>query len=89
MIKIFVGGLPGSTTEESLTALFSEYGTVRGVRLQKDIFTGACRGFATVDMEGHEARAAIDALNGMDLEGKQLRVGRDKSRKGGRGGRRR
>ena len=89
MLKIFVGGLPASTNEASLTALFSQYGTVRALNLPKDIFSGDCRGFATVDMEGHEARAAIAALDGAEFEGRNIRVGLDKGRKGGRGGRRR
>ena len=88
MIKIFVGGLPASATEESVTQLFATYGTVRGLSIAKDLFSGACKGFANVEMEGHEARAAIAALNGADFEGAQLRVSLDKSRKN-RGGRRR
>ena len=64
MKKLFVGGLPSSTTEESLQALFSEYGTVRSMNLIKDLFSGNCKGFAFLEMEGHEARAAIAGLDG-------------------------
>lgn len=81
MIKLSVGGLPASTTEQSLTELFSQYGAVRSMKLQKDIFTGACRGFANLSMEGHEARAAIAALDGAEFEGRNIRVGLDKGRK--------
>lgn len=90
MLTLSVRGLPKSTTEESLNALFSEYGVVRSMKLVKDLFSGDCRGFATIDMEGHEARAAISALDGAEFQGGQLRVGIDRPRPGGkRGGRRR
>jgi len=90
MITLSVRGLPRSTTEESLTALFSQYGVVRSLRLVKDLFSGECRGFATIDMEGHEARAAMSALDGTEFQGGQIRVGPDKPRaKRGGGGRRR
>lgn len=88
LITLSVRGLPRSTTEESLTTLFSEYGTVRSLKLVKDLFSGECKGFATLDMEGHEARAAIAALDGSDLNGSLIRVGPDRYNKG-RGGRRR
>lgn len=71
-----------------MTALLSEYGTVRSIRLPADIFTGRCRGFALIEMEGHEARAAVAALDGKTLDDKILRVrfDADKKKKGrGRG----
>jgi len=90
MITLSVRGLPRSTTEESLTALFSQYGVVRSLKLVKDLFSGECRGFATIDMEGHEARAAMNALDGSEFQGGQIRVGPDRPRgKRGGGGRRR
>ncbi|MCU7881127.1 MAG: RNA-binding protein [Candidatus Thiodiazotropha sp. (ex Lucinoma aequizonata)] len=88
MITLSVRGLPRSTTEESLTALFTEYGVVRSLKVAKDIFSGDCKGFATIDMEGHEARAAITALDGSELSGSMICVGPDRPRKG-RGGKRR
>ncbi len=88
MITLSVRSLPRSTTEESLTALFSEYGVVRSLKLAKDLFSGDCKGFATIDMEGHEARAAIAALDGKELDGNIIRVGPFREMKG-RGGRRR
>jgi len=86
--KIFVGSLPPSTTEESLQALFSEFGTVRSLKLVKDLFSGHCKGFGFLEMEGHEARAAIAALDGKSLEGNLLKVKYEEERKGGRGRRR-
>jgi RNA recognition motif-containing protein len=53
------------------------------------VFTRKCRGFGLVDMEGHEARAAMAALNGFLLKGRNIRVGEEqvkgKRRGGGRG----
>lgn len=88
MITLSVRGLPRSTTEETLTTLFSEYGTVRSLKLVKDLFSGECKGFATIAMEGHEARAAMAALDSSNWNGSLIRVGPDRPHKG-RGGRRR
>jgi len=71
---MFVGSLPSDTTEAALTKLFSAYGQVRAIQIATDVFSGQCKGFAFVDMEGHEARAAIDGLNGKMYHGKYLRV---------------
>ncbi len=85
MITLFVRGLPRSSTEESVTELFNQYGVVRSIKLATDIFSGDCRGFATVDMEGHEGRAAISGLDGSLFNGSEIRVGqnRPKNRRGG------
>jgi RNA recognition motif-containing protein len=69
-----------------VTALFNEFGVVRAVKLVKDIFSGDCKGFATVDMEGHEGRAAMAALDGREVNGSLIQVGpnRPKDKRGGR-----
>jgi RNA recognition motif-containing protein len=64
MKKLFVGNLPQDATEDSVRSLFSEYGTVRSISVASDIFTGKCKGFGFIEMEGHEARAAQAALDG-------------------------
>jgi RNA recognition motif-containing protein len=88
LITLSIRGLPRSTTEESLQALLSEYGTVHSIKLVQDIFSGECKGFATIKMEGHEARAAISALDNTQFNGGLIRIGPDRpSNK--RGGRRR
>ena len=74
MKRLFVGNLPSDASEASVTELFSEYGKVRSIELAADIFTGNCRGFGFVGMEGHEARAAISALDGNFYRGKPLKV---------------
>jgi RNA recognition motif-containing protein len=72
--KLFIGNLPESTTEEDLKDLFSRYGTVRSSKLITDIFSGRCKGFGFIEMEGHEARAAITGLNGKYFNGNSLKV---------------
>lgn len=74
MKRLFVGSLPADTTEESLQELFSQFGTVRSIKLVKDLFTGKCKGFGFLEMEGHEARAAIAGLDGKSYEGSTLKV---------------
>jgi RNA recognition motif-containing protein len=88
MLRIYAGNLPADVTEKEFTELFAEHGRVRSIELARDIFTGRCRGFGFVEMEGHEARAAISALNGRNLRGNSLRVNEERPR-GKRGGRRR
>ncbi len=91
MKKMFIGNLPAATNEADVNELFSEFGTVRSVKLASDIFTGKCRGFGFVEMEGHEARAAISALDGKMFKGQALKVREEVPKKKGRrgGGRRR
>lgn len=72
--KLFIGNLPTSTSEKDLETLFSEFGTVRSSKLVMDVFSGQCKGFGFVEMEGHEARAAIAGLNGRDFNGKPIKV---------------
>lgn len=88
MLRIYAGNLPADTTEKEFNELFAEFGRVRSIELARDLFSGRCRGFGFVEMEGHEARAAISALNGRDLRGNSLRVNEERPREK-RGGRRR
>lgn len=89
MKKIFVGSLPDTATETSVTELFAEYGTVRSIQLIQDVFSGKCKGFGFIEMEGHEARAAIAGLDGKTFEGKSLKVKFEEARAKGKGKRRR
>ena len=90
MIRIFVSNLAPEASDEEVTELFSQYGTVREIRLVRDIFSNKCRGFGVLDMEGHEARAAIVGLDGSMFMGKPLKVKEEiqKGRGKKRGGRR-
>jgi len=89
MKKLFVGSLPPTTTEESLTELFSPFGKVRSLKLAKDLFSGRCKGFAFLEMEGHEARAAMAGLNGKSLDGYSLKVRFEQDKSNGPRGRHR
>ncbi len=86
MLTIFVGNLSPETREAELRELFAPYGTVRSLKLVADVFTGKCRGIGFVEMEGHEARAAMAALNGKTFKDRALRVNQERpdARRGGR-----
>lgn len=73
--NIYVGGLPYAVAEENLQELFSAYGIVEAARVITDRYTGQSRGFGFVEMSSpDEAQQAIQALNGSQLDGRQLVV---------------
>jgi len=73
--KIYVGGLPFSTSDSKLTDLFAQYGTVDSATVITDKFTGQSRGFGFVEMStAEEAGQAINGLNGSTLESRTLVV---------------
>lgn len=88
MKTLFVGNIPSQATEHEIEQLFSEYGTVRGLKMPRDIFSGHSKGFAFIDMEGHEARAAKAGLDGKSFLGGHLRVRDEKPQRKGAGRRR-
>jgi RNA recognition motif-containing protein len=74
-MSIYVGNLAYSVSEEDLTQVFAEYGKVKSVTLPTDRETGRMRGFAFVEMESAtEEDAAIEALDGAEWMGRDLRV---------------
>ncbi len=88
-MKLYVGNLSFSTTEETLQAEFGAHGQVEEVAVITDRDTGRPRGFAFVSMSNDsEARAAIEALNGTEVDGRTITVNeaRPKSEGGGGGG---
>ena len=89
MKKLYVGNLSFSTTEDELRTIFENHGSVASVNVITDRETGRARGFAFVEMEeASAADAAIQALDGTDLGGRNIRVNeaQDKRRGGGGGG---
>ena len=75
MKNVFVGNMSFQTTESQLTALFQPFGEVTRVQVMTDRDTGRSRGFAFVEMSNdEEAAAAIQALNGKELDGRTLTV---------------
>ena len=87
--KLYVGNLPYGFNDNDLQNLFSAYGAVRSAQVVKDRDTDRSRGFGFVEMDsGEEAQAAIDALNGQDVNGRPLTVNEAKPRedRGTRGG---
>jgi cold-inducible RNA-binding protein len=73
--KLFVGNLPYSTTEDQLNELFSQYGQLTEVKLITDRMTGRSRGIAFVEFANEEeAAAAVEAVNGYELDGRALMV---------------
>ena len=84
MKKLFIGNLPTDTSEDDLQNLFSEFGTVRSFKLVTDVFSGQCKGFGFIEMEGHEARAAIAGLDGKDFNGRPMKVNFESPKLAGR-----
>ena len=72
--KIFVGNLPFSATREELVDLFSAHGEVHDINLINDRETGRPRGFGFVEMDEQGALAAMQALDGKEFGGRDLRV---------------
>ncbi len=72
--RIFVGNLPRNATEARVKDLFSEFGKVHTIELITDMFSGECKGFGYIGMEGHEARAAIAKLSGAKFGENLLKV---------------
>jgi RNA recognition motif-containing protein len=86
-MKLYVGNLSFSTTEESLQNEFSAHGQVEEVAVITDRDTGRPRGFAFVTMSNDgEARAAIESLNGTELDGRTITVNEARPKTGAGGG---
>ena len=92
-MNIYVGNLSREATEEDLQQAFEAFGQVANINIIKDRFSGESRWFGFVEMpDKTEAQAAIEAMNGQDLKGRELNVNEakpreDKPRGGGGGGR--
>lgn len=92
-MNIFVGNLAKDVSDQELQSLFAECGSVRSVKIIRDLFSGESKGFAFVEMPGNaEAQKAINELNTRELKGKKIVVNearpRDDNRRRGGGNRR-
>ena len=93
--KLYVGGIPYTSTEDELRTAFAEAGSVASVSIISDRMTGRSRGFGFVEMSSvEEAQAAIDRWDGKELGGRTLSVSfarpqgerREREDRGGFGG---
>jgi len=91
-MDIYVGNLAYATTDDGLKAAFAAHGEVTSARVVTDRMTGRSKGFGFVEMPDRaQAQAAIDALNGQELDGRTIRVNESQpkprgERRGGFGG---
>lgn len=89
-MRIYVGNLSFQIDDESLRTAFAEFGDVEDVHVMVDRDTGRSRGFGFVTMpDDANARAAMESMDGTELEGRALRVNEAQPREqrgGGRGG---
>jgi len=86
-MNIYVGNLSFETNDGSLRAAFEAHGEVSSAQVISDRDTGSSRGFGFVEMPSdQEAQAAMTALDGSDLDGRQIKVNQAKPRGERRGG---
>ena len=86
-MNIYVGNISYSTNETMLEQSFSAYGTVDSARIITDRDSGRSKGFGFVEMSDQsEAQAAIEALNGTDIDGRSITVNEARPKPAGGGG---
>ncbi len=84
-MSIYVGNLPYEATEQEVNEVFSDYGVVKRVSIPVDRETGKVRGFGFVEMETESNEPpAIEALDGAEWMGRELRVNKARPRKDNR-----
>lgn len=79
-MNIYVGNLPYQTEEDEIKELFEEYGEVHSVKLITDHETGRIKGFGFVDMDQKGGVEAIKELDGIELQGRSIRVNEARER---------
>ncbi len=85
--KLFVGNLPFSVKSEDLKQIFSEHGEVSEAAVITDRFSGRSRGFGFVTFENDaDGDKAIEAMNGKDVEGREMTVNEARPQGGSEGG---
>jgi len=73
-VKLYIGNLAYSTVAETLSELFSEFGTVHDCYMPQDPATGLSRGFGFVTMDREDGLMAVEELNGCEIDGRIIRV---------------
>ena len=82
MVKtLYVGNLSYRMTEDGLKDIFAQYGDVTSAKIITDRETGRSRGFGFVEIEAENAQAAVEALDGKEIEGRGLKVNEARERK--------
>lgn len=85
MYKLFIGGLPFSTTDDELKEAFAAHGTVASAVVIRDRDSGRSKGFGFVEYENdEEGKAAEAAMNGKDLGGRNISVAQARPREDNR-----
>jgi RNA recognition motif-containing protein len=88
-MSIFIGNLPYEVSQDDLSQVFADYGTVKSIRMPTDRETGRVRGFAFVEMGSDaEEEKAIEALDGAEWVGRNLKVSKARPREDNGGNRR-
>lgn len=80
MKSIYVGNLSFDITSDKLRELFAAHGDVKSVKLINDRYTGKPRGFAFVEMDDDVADSAVHATDGLEVDGRNLKVNLAKPR---------
>ena len=88
-MKLYVGNLSYNTTDATLNDLFAPFGQVESARVITDRDSGTSKGFGFVEMSNSDAKKAMGALNGREIDGRAIRVNEAKPQenRGGGGGR--
>lgn len=89
-MNIYIGNLAYSVTEEELKNAFGQFGEIQSAKIITDKYSGQSKGFAFVEMDDSEGQAAIDGLNGTEINGREVKVNKarppeNRSRGGGGG----
>lgn len=87
-VKLFVGNLAWSIDDQTLEQVFSQHGDVQSARVINDRDTGRSRGFGFVEMDVEDIAAVIRATDGLEINGRPIRVNEAEDKGGPRGPRR-
>ena len=82
-VKLFVGNLPWSIGDADLEEVFQDLGAVQSARVITDRDTGRSRGFGFVEIQTDDVAAVIQATNGREIDGRQIRVSEAEEKSGG------